>query len=240
MPGLKILCLHGAGTNAEVRATRYLFVDADYLPGLPQILDTQLAPLVRELRKDSTATFHSVEGEVEDAPGPGVEGFYEGPFFSYYNWPQTVHDDGDSVTRAYDMLYEIIEEEGPFDCVLGFSHGGAVAAGLMVHHAEQNPYDSPLFRCAIFFSSFPPFRMNDNNEPILNEGLEGKITVPTLHVMGSKDFVYKYSLDLYNLCKSESSAILTHDKGHEIPTDAKLVAKMAAAIRDLSRRSMFL
>ena len=82
--------------------------------------------------------------------------------------------------------------------------------------------------------------MNENNEPILNEGLEEKITVPTLHVLGSKDFVYGYSLSLFNLCNSESSAILVHGKGHEIPTDTKLVAKISAAIRDLSHRSMFL
>ncbi|EED18832.1 DUF341 family oxidoreductase, putative [Talaromyces stipitatus ATCC 10500] len=220
MSALKILCLHGAGTNA-------------------QILDSQLAPLVRALQKDQIATFHSVEGEVEDSPGPGIEGFFEGPFFSYYKWPQTVHDDGHSVTTAYNMLYEIIEEDGPFDCILGFSHGGAVAAGLMVHHITQNPYDSPLFRCAIFFNSFPPFRMNDENEPILNEGLEGKLTVPTLHVAGRQDFVYNYSLNLYKICNAETSTLLTHDGGHEIPTDAKMITKMAAAIRDLSRRSMF-
>jgi predicted esterase len=142
--------------------------------------------------------------------------------------------------EAYDMLYETIEEDGPFDGILGFSHGGALATGFIAHHATHNPYGSPLFRCAVFFNSLPPFRMNEEQIPVFEKGLEGKIKIPTLHVMGNKDFVYKYSLNLYDLCDLKSSAHLVHDKGHEIPTDGKMVAKMAAAIRDLSIRSMFL
>ncbi|KAH8799345.1 putative DUF341 family oxidoreductase [Xylogone sp. PMI_703] len=221
MPALKFLCLHGAGTNS-------------------QILDSQLGPLIRELKKDNSAIFHLIEGEVESPPGPGVEGFYEGPFFSYYKWPRTFHDDEQSIIEAYEMLYETLEEEGPFDGILGFSHGGALAAGFIAHHATHNPYDSSLFRCAIFFSSLPPFRMNDEQIPIFEEGLEGKINIPTLHVIGNQDFVYNYSINLYNLCDLKSSTILVHNKGHEIPTDGKTVIKMAAAIRDLSSRSMFL
>ncbi|KAH9890820.1 hypothetical protein F4778DRAFT_752323 [Xylariomycetidae sp. FL2044] len=87
MPALRFLCLHGAGTNA-------------------QILDSQLEPLMRELAKDNSATFHSTEGDVESEPGPGVEGFFEGPFFSYYKWPRTLHDDEQSIAEAYDMLYD--------------------------------------------------------------------------------------------------------------------------------------
>nr|QTE76001.1 ScyR1 [Scytalidium album] len=178
-------------------------------------------------------------GEIESLPGPGVEGFYEAPFLSYYKWPRTFHDDEQSIMEAYDLLYETIEEDGPFDGIIGFSHGGALATGFMAHHAAKNPYDSPLFQCAIFFNSMPPFRMDDEQNPIFEKGLEGKIRIPTLHVMGTKDFAYKYSVNLYNLCDSKSSSIVLHDKGHEIPRDGKAVSKIAAAIRDLGSRSMF-
>nr|QTE75993.1 ZopR1 [Diffractella curvata]BBU42027.1 putative hydrolase [Diffractella curvata] len=221
MPTLKFLCLHGAGTNA-------------------QILGSQLGPLMRELGKDNSAIFHLVEGDVGSPPGPGIEGFYEGPFFSYYKWPRTFNDNDESIMEAYDMLYEVIEEEGPFDGILGFSHGGTLATGFLAHHATLNPYDPPLFRCAVFFSSLAPFRMNDDETPVFEEGLEGKIKIPTLHVMGTKDFIYSYSLHLFNLCDVKSSAILVHDRGHEIPSDGKTLARMAAAFRDLGTRSMFL
>jgi predicted esterase len=141
--------------------------------------------------------------------------------------------------EAYDMIYEAIKEDGPFDGILGFSHGGTLAAGFMAHHAAQNPYDAPLFRCAIFFNAILPFQMTDEDTPIWGEEVEGRIKIPTLHVMGRNDFVYNYSLSLYNLCDVELSNILVHDKGHEIPSDGKTVTKMAAAIRDLGRRSIF-
>jgi predicted esterase len=185
-------------------------------------------------------TLFPVQGDIESPPGPGIEGFYEGPFYSYYKWPRTVHDDDQSIMNAYEMLDEIIEEDGPFDGVLGFSHGGVVAAGILAHHATTKPYEPPPFRCAIFFSSFPPFRMGDDEIPIFEPGLQDKIRIPTLHIMGEQDFVYKHSRRLFQLCDERSSEALVHTKGHEIPTDAKTVSKMAAAIRDLITRTTFL
>lgn len=194
---------------------------------------------MRELAKDNSATFHSFEGEVDSGPGPGVEGFFEGPFFSYYKWPRTFQDDEQSIMEAYEMLFEIIEEEGPFDGVLGFSHGGALATGFIAHHVKHRPYEPAPFRCAVFFNSMPPFRMDDEDVPIFESGLEGLVKLPTLHVVGSNDFVYPHSMRLYKLCEEKSSNILMHDLGHEIPRSKELVAKMAAAIRELGIRAMF-
>ena len=190
------------------------------------------------MSKDHSATFHFVEGELEAPPGPGVEGFYEGPFFNYYKWPRSIHDDDSSIQEAYSLLYETIEEEGPFDGILGFSHGGALAAGFLAHHATQNPYDSPPFRCAVFFNAVPPFQMKDDQSLIFEKEIQGKITLPTLHVVGKNDFVFVHSKRLYDWCEGTTSSILMHDKGHEIPTDKKMVASIAAAIRDLSSRTM--
>lgn len=195
---------------------------------------------MRELHKDHSATFHFVEGELDSLPGPGVEGFYEGPFFSYYKWPRSIHDDESSIQEAYNLLYETIEEDGPFDGILGFSHGGALAAGFLAYHATHNPHDSPLFRCAVFFNSVPPFQMKDDQTLVFEKEIEGKITLPTLHVVGKNDFVLVHSKRLYESCEGKSSAILMHDKGHEIPTKRKIVASIAAAIKDLCSRSMFL
>jgi len=74
---------------------------------------------------------------------------------------------------------------------------------------------------------------------VFDEGLEGKIAVPTLHVVGKKDFVYKHSMRLYNLCNANNSALLLHEKGHEIPADGKMLSKLAVAIKELSNKAMF-
>lgn len=197
---------------------------------------------MRELRKDNTAAFHFAQGELDSGPGPGVEGYSEGPYFSYYQWPRTFHDNDQSLLDAYDLLYEIIEEEGPFDGILGFSHGGTLACGFLVHHAKNNPYSPPtaLFRCAVFFNSLPPFRMDDKQNPIFEEDLQGYLTIPTVHVVGKSDFVYQYSMKLYALCDSKSASLVVTDRGHDIPVDQKNVDKVANALRDLNRRVTFL
>lgn len=39
----------------------------------------------------------------------------------------------DSAQQALDYLYQIIEEEGPFDGIIGYSEGATVAATLILH-----------------------------------------------------------------------------------------------------------
>ena len=136
---------------------------------------------MRELKQDNTAEFHFVEGDVDSEPGPGIEGFYEGPFYSYYKFPRAFDDSDESMLSAYELLYDILEEEGPFDGVLGFSHGGTLASGFLMHHAKTRPFDPSPFRCAIFMNSLPPFRMNPGESPVVDDGfLEGCIQIPTL------------------------------------------------------------
>ena len=142
--------------------------------------------------------------------------------------------------EAYDLLSETVEEAGPFDGVLGFSHGGTLAAGFLSHYAKQNPYSQEPFRCAVFISSLPPFQIDDAEQLHFDDSVLGHINIPTLHVAGKSDFIYDHSLRLYRLCDSKSASLLVHDKGHEIPGDRKFVAAMTQALRDLGTRASFL
>lgn len=189
---------------------------------------------MKELQRDNTATFHFVEGDIDSEPGPGIAGYYDGPYYSYYKFPRSFSDDDSSLQEAYDLLYDIIDEEGPFDGVLGFSHGGTLASGLLIHHAKMYPQEPPLFRCAIFVNSLPPFRMNPGENPVIDADLDGYINIPTVSVGGSRDWLLEYSRALHRLCNSSRSIWVTHSKGHDIPGDKKNVAVMAAAIRKLS------
>lgn len=189
---------------------------------------------MKELQRDNTATFHFVEGDIDSEPGPGIAGYYDGPYYSYYKFPRSFSDDDSSIQEAYEHLYEIIDEEGPFDGVLGFSHGGTLASGLLIHHAKMHPRAPPLFRCAIFVNSLPPFRMNPGENPVIDPDLDGYINIPTVSVGGSKDWLLEYSRALHRLCNSSRSIWVVHSKGHDIPGDKKNVAVMAAAIRKLS------
>lgn len=196
--------------------------------------------MIRELQKDNTASFHFIEGGVECGPGPGIEGIFEGPYYSFYKWPRTFEDDDKSLNDSYEYLSDVIEDEGPFDGIIGFSHGGTLAFSYLAHLAKVRPHDALPFRCAVFMNSPPPFRMDLYGNLIVEEGLQNLILIPTLHVVGKKDFIYNLSVELHELCGSSNSTLLLHDKGHQIPSDTKNVNRITKALRELCQISAFL
>jgi hypothetical protein len=127
---------------------------------------TILAPLVRELRSDSTAELFFVNGPVPAYPPEGFEEFFGvGPYYRFMkpsaseeasggdvldrirNFPKgataedqmrelmrggaaTVLPEGNinnSAAEAMEYLYHIMEEDGPFDGIIGYSEGATVA-----------------------------------------------------------------------------------------------------------------
>lgn len=215
-----------------------------------KILRSQLGALSRELSNDQTADLHFLEGGVDSPPGPGVLGYYDGPYFSWYNWPPVLGSskDAQSIREAYEMVDEVIEEDGPFDGVIGFSHGGALAHGLMVRHELQRPHDPPLFRCAIFFNSMPPLFRADKDDANGVAGpciiydklaLQNSVCgVLSLHVVGQKDFAYEHSMALYKGWEPNSAMLIVHERGHVIPSDVKTVRLIAKEIREMAARLM--
>ncbi|KAF5851553.1 hypothetical protein GGP41_004407 [Bipolaris sorokiniana] len=207
---------------------------------MPQLRGLYLSgSLIRDLESDHTATFHFTERVVDSGPGPKVEDFFKGPYYSYYNWPRPSEDDGITVEEAYDQHLDLIETEGPFDAVIGFSHGGTLACGLLAQWSTRHPYEAPPFKCAIILNRFSTFVISRNGDFISEKNLKGRITVPTLHVVGRKDFIYEHSLKLHQICEDKNATLIQNDRGHEIPKEPKFVAKIAAAIRRLSREIMF-
>jgi hypothetical protein len=61
---------------------------------------------------------------------------------------------------------EIIEDEGPFDGVIGFSQGASLALSILYHHEINHPNQPPPFRFAVFFcavlSISPDHQFNAN------------------------------------------------------------------------------
>lgn len=55
------------------------------------------------------------------------------------------------------MLTEIIEDEGPFDGVLGFSQGGSLAVAYLLQHEIDHPDEPAPFKFAAIFSSIISF-----------------------------------------------------------------------------------
>jgi hypothetical protein len=70
-----------------------------------------------------------------------------GPFYCWYTRVETEH-----IRAAHELVHEIIEEEGPFDGLIGFSQGAALALSMLMHQELNNPGAPPLFSFAALFS----------------------------------------------------------------------------------------
>lgn len=208
---MRILCLHGMGTNS-------------------QIFEAQTALLRASINAElnTECDFVFVNGEIETEPRNGVEKYYDGPFLSFYDWESAA-----SVREAYQLVYELIDEQGPFDGVMGFSQGGSLASSFLFHHMATCPSQpvEQLFRFAIVICSGNPFdaRGPSTRRYHPDEDL-ARIPIPTANIVGRKDDEYSRQLLLHRLCDARRATIYDHGGGHEIPRHAAAVRGMSEAI----------
>ncbi|KAI4242033.1 MAG: hypothetical protein L6R40_004260 [Gallowayella cf. fulva] len=127
----RVLCLHGMGVNAAIFAAQTAHFRS-------------LLPLDYE--------WIFIDGPAECDAAPGVAAFYEPPYLCWYTSPTTAKMDS-----AHKLISSVIERDGPFDAVMGFSQGAALAASAILRHQIQHPNRPPLFNMGIFICSPMPF-----------------------------------------------------------------------------------
>jgi predicted esterase len=88
-----------------------------------------------------------------------------------------------SAQEALDYLYRIMEEDGPFDGIIGYSEGATVAATLILHEHRRFELEGrqPMLKCALFFAGWPPLNP-DLDGLVLADQSDLTITIPTCHI----------------------------------------------------------
>lgn len=218
---MRLLCLHGAGTNSD-------------------IFKIQLGPLIHHLLKeDSTYSFEFVDAEVDCPPAEGIEALYPGPFREWYTWDFAKRvPPRETVTDAIESILSIIEEDGPFDGLIGFSQGCAVASALLAHYSTLHPCEpqTNLFKFAVFICGSRPF--NYYGSELLDASVHGQvIQIPTAHVVGRNDPWYKESLGLYSLCDGQSAKLYDHGQGHLLPVNQNTTTIVADMLKYTASRA---
>ncbi|RHZ49542.1 uncharacterized protein CDV56_105011 [Aspergillus thermomutatus] len=209
---MRFLCLHGAGTSAE-------------------IFEIQSGGITQEL-ENKGHKFLFVNGRVNSKPEAEIEGVLDGPFYSHY--PRDVYP-GEDLARAFEYTLDIIEKQGPFDGVMGFSQGAALACALLANHAKTSP--KPLFKVAVFICGATPYESSGSKELVAEDG-KYPVTIPTTHIVGKQDPYYKGSMHLYGLCDPSKAVFYDHGSKHHIPFDQANTAAMVSAIEKSIKRAM--
>lgn len=121
---------------------------------------------------------------------------------------------------TYTGVVKLIKQKGPFDGVMGFSEGGAVAAGLLILDARQGFAN---FKCGIFFCAATPLDpkvLFTGESREMDACIDGTVvSVPTAHVWSPKDqFHPNMGKALVHLCQGAFREEYIHDMGHSIPS----------------------
>lgn len=164
-----------------------------------------------------------------------------------------------SYVKALSDLASYIAAAGPFDGVMAFSEGAAVAAGLLIQHIHQPRGSTPPFRFAIFFSGGIPAdpgplnlaandfsaknedgNMSSRAERPMDFEHDGEvIDVPSAHIWGSSDDIYPdFGPVLCKLCTKDQRSVFVHRGGHEIPRSGDEVKKAVKIIEKTIDRAL--
>jgi Serine hydrolase (FSH1) len=92
-------------------------------------------------------------------------------------------DSRESLRKAIAFLYEIMEQDGPFDGIIGYSEGATIAATLLLTEQQKADESSKasMFKCAIFLAGWPPVTP-DGNAIVLSDESDLTLDFPTCHV----------------------------------------------------------
>lgn len=105
------------------------------------------APL--KSRLPSEVLFDFIDALFEGAPAPGIKNFFEPPYFVWHRqWAPA------EVSKVHDYVKAAIAQNGPYNGVIGFSEGAALAAALLLENAAGvGPLVEPMFGFAVFFNA---------------------------------------------------------------------------------------
>ncbi|UDD55136.1 hypothetical protein AFCA_002779 [Aspergillus flavus] len=197
-------------------------------------------------------TYDFVEGALPwesckaDLPPHIVEGFLTIEYVAIKNVTKTDEatftfcdpEQPHSCRQAARDIEGYINEEGPFDGIIGFSLGATMALSWLVNWyqtKQANGSEVAPFKVAVFFSNarqpFDHDALAMDRIAYLDSVQMGKvIDIPTAHIWGSADPQAEEAQRAVNFCDSERRSIFVHEKGHEIPSSVEDTVSIAKVI----------
>ncbi|SLM36796.1 Serine hydrolase FSH [Lasallia pustulata] len=184
---------------------------------------------------DHHHTFDFVEGTIPVPIAPEIKAYYPetDSYFNYFDWsPGTMR-------TALDQLESFIALEGPYDGVIGYSHGGALAATFLIKHSRLHPGAPPPFKCAIFLSGGIPMDPDalekDEVRPLDGARDGALLALPTANIWGRNDQLWPGTSEvLSGLCEEVARSVFVHDEGHDVPS-ARAKDAVLGAVKSIRR-----
>lgn len=106
---------------------------------------------------DKAYEFDFVDAPFYCEPAPGIKVLFESGHYAW--WPKVTIN---AIRGAHKWLIDYLEENGPYDAVMGFSQGCSLIGSFLLYHYRETP-DEPLpFKAAIFICGGLPLPVLDD------------------------------------------------------------------------------
>ncbi|KAF2397350.1 FSH1-domain-containing protein [Trichodelitschia bisporula] len=254
-PALRILMLHGytqsgplftSKTRALAKLLQTAFPSSTLsFPTAPHRLSTTDLPSYDPTIPISTSLIPAEESGA--LAGTAPDGTDEPAAYAWFRRPTRDSTEIVGLDGGFEALAEVLRKEGPFDGVVGFSQGGAMAAllasvlepGRWAHFGPSTAAFPVSFRPTEAGPIHPPFKFAVIYSGFRLAGAEhdafyaGGLATPTCHFIGSVDTVVeeKRSLALAELC--EKPRVVYHPGGHFLPSGKQYVGALVGWLREV-------
>ena len=146
------------------------------------------------------------------------------------------HRNPDAISLTLEYVRNIIDEDGPFDGVIGASEGAGAAATVLLDCLAMSQKGGlpTTMKCGIFFVGMPPLDPG-SRKWVLSDETDQRINVATCHILSESDPLILPARALCNICEPSLRKIILHGRGHVIPHDYELMVKVAQFVRDVNQ-----
>lgn len=125
-------------------------------------------------------TFDFVDAPFHCAPAPGIKVLFESGNYTW--WPKATIN---AIRGAHKWLIDYIEENGPYDAIIGFSQGCSLVGSFLMYHYRETPDEQLPFKAAIFTCGGLPLGvLEDLNIPVSQKAHD--INDETVRIMKAK------------------------------------------------------
>ncbi|CZR50580.1 uncharacterized protein PAC_00454 [Phialocephala subalpina] len=174
----------------------------------------------------SSYVFDFLDSPVQCEAAVGLKGVYPGPYYCFFERYSEEY-----LQKVVDFVCGVVDEDGPYDGVIGFSQGASVAAACIAQQQLRGSLKDEPFKMAVFICAAlmpPQLATVDNLADTI--GKFGPIDIPTAHVIGRKDPCDTQSLEVVKSSAQNATTVLLIDGGHDIPRDAVNAKNVAIGI----------
>lgn len=206
---VRILVLHGFAQNPEEVASKSRQIQA-CLSEAAFVFPSAAIELV------------SFDGDIEDRKRPTKES----PARFSWNYP-----DEDMSSNLFNLkvtlarLIPILEQDGPFDGIMGFSQGAAVASAVTSLLEKRTiRINHPELKFAILFCGARPASTEFNS-------IYEDIRTPSLHLVGKMDVMVPLDRSLQLAASFAQATIAFHPGNHFIPQGCQFTRMVVDFIR---------